>query len=484
MAALLRPPFFALDLADLVRARAPGASEGDPAVARVRAAEARIRDLRRARFERPVGATARDLLEATAFGRAVALGENGGRRLEHLRELCLALETLAAGEGLDYDAATARLREWVLEPVKLDPPAPLGDEAVQVMTVHQAKGLEFPVVALWDGRGSWQTRLPPGAWQVARDGRGYALELDGVKHEEPPGAGLRERERGYQDAERRRVAYVAATRARDLLVVPRAGDAGEKHICGTLVAGESGAGVRVLEPWVDGRGAPWAKGLEPPRHFAPAGREPVADEVGPRFAEALAEAARPRFRPSGVVTASHARAGREAGEAPPERKPHLRARFGTTFGEAVHRGIGIALQRGVAAGEAARLAAREVGLAQHVAEAEADVARALAALKAEGLASAPGAVLRIEFPIAGAGAGGTLLGGFVDLLRATDEELVIVDFKTDPPPRGPVEGEYGAYVAQVRTYAGLLEQARVRGARRLRAGLLFTADGGIRWCGP
>jgi ATP-dependent exoDNAse (exonuclease V) beta subunit len=46
-----------------------------------------------------------------------------------------------------------------------------------VLTVHQAKGLEFPVVVLWDGRLGWDTRLDHAAWRMERDGRGWVMSL-------------------------------------------------------------------------------------------------------------------------------------------------------------------------------------------------------------------------------------------------------------------------------------------------------------------
>ena len=126
-AALLRPPFFAVDPADLVRelATACGAPS-DEGTERMRQARELIRELRQRRVERSPGSTARDLLERTALGRAVALGANGAQRLARLREVCLVLEQMAAADGLDYDAVTARLREWVEAPAQLDLPYPVG----------------------------------------------------------------------------------------------------------------------------------------------------------------------------------------------------------------------------------------------------------------------------------------------------------------------------------------------------------------------
>ncbi len=150
--------------------------------------------------------------------------------------MCLVLDTLAAANGLDYDAATARMREWVAEPIQLDPPSPVTNDAVQVFTVHQAKGLEFPVVAIWDGKGQWLDRIQPAPWRVHANGQGWMIDLDGFAWEEPAGLAIKQTETQYLKNERRRVVYVAATRARDLFIVPHAGEAtAGKHVCGDLL---------------------------------------------------------------------------------------------------------------------------------------------------------------------------------------------------------------------------------------------------------
>jgi ATP-dependent helicase/nuclease subunit A len=80
-----------------------GINLADDSVLRARQARDLVRELRQRRFDRPPGTTARDLLERTAFGRSVALGENGTQRLTRLRELCLVMEQFAAEEELDYE---------------------------------------------------------------------------------------------------------------------------------------------------------------------------------------------------------------------------------------------------------------------------------------------------------------------------------------------------------------------------------------------
>ena len=88
------------------------------------------------------------------------------------------------------------------------------------MTVHKAKGLEFPVVVLVD-IGADLSRSTASRW-VDTDGRRCAVTLAGWAPAE-----LRQHEAlevARDQAEGVRVAYVAATRARDLLVVCATGD--------------------------------------------------------------------------------------------------------------------------------------------------------------------------------------------------------------------------------------------------------------------
>jgi ATP-dependent helicase/nuclease subunit A len=407
------------------------------------------------------------------------------RHVHAVRSVGLVLEQRAAGEGLDYDAVTARLRKWVTEPIQLDPPHPVGSEAVQVLTVHQAKGLEFPVVIIWDGRGQWDTRLPDEAWRMERDGRGWTMALDGLTWEEPAGLGLRQTERNYLNAERRRVIYVAATRARDLLVVPRTGSTkAGKIVCADLLADADPTMMVELETYRRGAGAVWASEIGTPARQVPADGDLTERDVAQRWDAAAAESARSRFKPVSVSGEARAAVTRDEaeGESDPAARKLREGRFGHLFGSAVHQAIGLLLRDpSLPPAEAVRVVAARVGLTERLEDAAADIVRTWHTLQAEGLARPLGADLQAEYPIAGPWDGGTLLMGYADLVSATADRVDVLDFKTDAPPPGGIEDTYPEYASQVRLYGRLLQATGVAGGRRLRCGLLFTADGAIRW---
>ena len=180
-----------------------------------------LRSLHERRNRVPVVATIGALLDATRVHVRFALEHGGEQVLANvLRVADLARQYEAEGgisfrgflETLDLQAETGQVEE---APILED-----GSDGVRLMTVHKAKGLEFPVVILAD----LTAKLRPAAASryLDADKRLCAVRLAGCMPVDLLRQGLIELERDA--AEGVRVAYVAATRARDLLVVPAVGD--------------------------------------------------------------------------------------------------------------------------------------------------------------------------------------------------------------------------------------------------------------------
>ncbi|CAA9468189.1 MAG: Exodeoxyribonuclease V beta chain, partial [uncultured Solirubrobacteraceae bacterium] len=166
-------------------------------------------------------------LEEGLPGRVLALAD-GERRLTDLRHVAELLHAAAASEQMGATALTAWLRERVLEAAREN-----GDEersrrlesdaeAVQVLTVHRSKGLEFPVVYypdLWEPSPTPRRDRPaPVVFHDAEGRRTIDVGLEG-----PQWGGHVERATDEQRGEDLRLAYVALTRARHQAVLWWAG---------------------------------------------------------------------------------------------------------------------------------------------------------------------------------------------------------------------------------------------------------------------
>ena len=95
-----------------------------------------------------------------------------------------------------------------------------GTEGVRIMTVHRAKGLEFPVVIFADLTCN-ETRAEASRY-IEPSSKIAAMELAGCAPRELQEHAIEEHRRDEEEAIR--LLYVAATRARDLIVVPAIGD--------------------------------------------------------------------------------------------------------------------------------------------------------------------------------------------------------------------------------------------------------------------
>jgi ATP-dependent exoDNAse (exonuclease V) beta subunit len=177
--------------------------------------------LHRRRNRRPVADTVMALLDHTRAHVGFVLrpaGEQALANVLHVAELARQYE-MSGGMSfrgfVDAFQAEAEAGSATEAPILEE-----GSEGVRLMTVHKAKGLEFPVVILAD----ITARLTPyeaGRFIDHRNGL-CAVRIGGWSPKDL--LDNRDLELLRERREGERVAYVAATRARDLLVVPAIGD--------------------------------------------------------------------------------------------------------------------------------------------------------------------------------------------------------------------------------------------------------------------
>ncbi len=214
----------------------------------VRQALGWLAEFHRSRNWRPVVETVNALLERPRAHAGFALRPAGNQVLANVYRIADLARSFELSGGISFrgfveELATQAEREESGEAPVLEP----GAEGVRVMTVHGAKGLEFPVVVLADITCRLSAREPD-LYVDAQQGL-CAMRLVGCSPWELLAHQQQERERDR--AEGVRVAYVAATRARDLLVVPAVED--------------QESWEEIFRNWGEGWLAPLHKAIYPPR---------------------------------------------------------------------------------------------------------------------------------------------------------------------------------------------------------------------------
>ena len=180
-----------------------------------------LEQLHRRRNYVPVAETIQELLNASRAHVGIVLRAGGEQALANVLHVSELARQYEASGGISFRGFVDELR--IAAETAQASEAPIleeGSDGVRIMTVHKAKGLEFPVVVLADPT----CRLSPAEasrWLDKEQGM-CALKIGGwapidlVLHGEE--------ERAREQAEAQRLTYVAATRARDLLVVSTIGD--------------------------------------------------------------------------------------------------------------------------------------------------------------------------------------------------------------------------------------------------------------------
>jgi ATP-dependent exoDNAse (exonuclease V) beta subunit len=395
--------------------------------------------------------------------RMLELAVTHRRPRDHWRRIRFFLDQARA-----YDAASGRgLRgfiEWVQQladerarAVEIVVPEP-DDDALRVLTVHGAKGLEFPIVILAGLNVTPPNRATPVLWnpdgsfevRVGRAAQGTRFQTRGW--EERAAA-----EDALDAAERLRLLYVASTRARDHLLVSLHHKRTDRLDCLAALLCEHGADAPAAVLDLDlGSSAPG-----PPARFSdgtPALEQPGdRDEWIAARAALLARAGRPATV-AATTLAGEPDAGLAEDEPTDDRPAWRRGRAGTALGRAVHSVLqSIELETGAGLDATARAQALAEGIPQREAEVRA-LARSVLQSPTVRSAVAGGRYWR-EVPVA-AVVDGVTLEGFVDLLVETLEGLVVVDYKTDQAPSdAELDAAMARYRIQGAAYALALEHA-------------------------
>jgi ATP-dependent helicase/nuclease subunit A len=192
----------------------------------------------------------------TGYDRHVLGLTEGTRRMANVRKLMRMAREYEADEGRDLRGFIDTLAERdVVQPREGE--APLEAEAldaVRLMTVHRAKGLEFPVVCVADlGK---EGREDDARLRISDEGlAGLRLaSLGGGAIDSARLAELKQRDKEVGEQEEKRIFYVAVTRAKEHLVLSGATDLEEpkppedmKEPMRWLLPGFSGPRVGVTE---------------------------------------------------------------------------------------------------------------------------------------------------------------------------------------------------------------------------------------------
>jgi ATP-dependent exoDNAse (exonuclease V) beta subunit len=498
--AVLHGPLFGIDDATLLRFKeqhgrlrplSEPPEDTDPDFEPVWQAFAILRNLHRKRNHLPIAETIRAMLDAVRAHASIAFHNGGPRRLANLHRIAELARQADARGTFTFRAFVRWLEEEAQSSETAEAPV-LEQQAngVRLITVHKAKGLEFPVVILADLSAGLTS--PEGCDRWVDTGRGVCAHRllrcapwELIDHQA-------EEEQAERD-EAARVAYVAATRAKDLLVVCALGDTEyqdgwlqplydalyppkDRRRKPEIPGGEQTVLNAPLQPkeeqirpgvhrpragnhqvlWFDPSTLdlkdPVARGAERD-HLLDGSRAQIEDGLARYEAwqsarsEAIASGSAPAFT---VRVATEAALVPEAASIPVEVvevEVNLTVR-GRRFGKLVHA----VLQSG---GSAAAHGRRWNATPEEVRAAE-EIARVV--LVHPLVAPAPGRTIFREMPVTVKLDDGSIIEGRVDLAWTDAASWTVIDYKTDSAGRA-------RYKRQLQLYALALQRATGKPAR-------------------
>ncbi|MBE3557307.1 MAG: UvrD-helicase domain-containing protein [Firmicutes bacterium] len=233
LAAALHSPIGRFDAADLAQVRLAAAEaplyealrqtaqQGDALGQRSAAFVQRLTRWRQASRQMPLPRFVRELADESGWSDAVAARRQGQQRRANLERLFQIVETGAQTATVSLSGLVQMLSRY-RERADLGEATDFGNaDAMRVMTMHQAKGLEFPVVIVLNLQRSFRGDANGvfGIDPLIGLGMQQVDVTQGLRYETLPNLRFRQALQRAHRAEALRLFYVAATRARERLVL-------------------------------------------------------------------------------------------------------------------------------------------------------------------------------------------------------------------------------------------------------------------------
>jgi ATP-dependent helicase/nuclease subunit A len=396
------------------------------------------------------------------------------RRLRFVIDQARAWSEVSGGTLREYlewarmqASESARVSETILPESDAD--------SVRIMTVHAAKGLQFPITILsgMTTRGGGfpqrvQVAFPPDGPVALKLGRDIIT---------PEYEAFQPIDEQMDFHERLRLLYVACTRAKDHLVMSlhrhqTPAGPGRTASNAELIASAC-AGRLDEQPELTPAPVDRAERPAPPEPLPPL--DTWQAELGALLAQGARRstlgASDVELRPTDLDADAEAGAAKQPRDL--ELPPWQKGRYGTAVGRAVH---GVLQTIDLDSGEGLADAAAAQAAAEGIVGRE-DVVARLAGLALEAPAVRE-AVTRQRWreTYVAAEIGGRLLEGYIDLLYRDDDGLVVVDYKT-ASTAADLDERVGAYRAQGGAYALAVEGAT--GQRVTRVVFVFLTPDGV-----